>query len=62
MAYKRKTKDEYEVQGNYAGTWEMLTTEETYKDAREMLKCYEENEPKYLHRIIRKRVRIENVG
>lgn len=60
MAYIRKTRDEYEVQGNYNGTWERLTTEDTQKEARAMLKCYNENEPHYPHRIVKKRVRIEN--
>ena len=57
--YIRKTVDEYEVQGNYGQGWECVTTEETYRDAREQLKCYNENEP-YPHRIVKKRVKIEN--
>ena len=49
--YKRKTKDEWEIQGNYGHGWEMVTTEETYRQAREQLKCYRENEPGTPHRI-----------
>ena len=51
MAYQRKTYDEWEVQGNYGYGWEMVTTEETRADAKAMLRCYNENEPKYEHRI-----------
>ncbi len=59
MAYVRKTRDEFEIQSYYSGWgWECVTTEETIKDALEMLKCYRENEPKYAHRIVKKRVRI----
>ena len=49
--YKRKTKDEWEIQGNYGHGWEMVTTEETYRQAREQLKCYRENDPGTPHRI-----------
>lgn len=68
MEHVRKTRDEqvlsggtiviYEVQGFY-GEWECLTLEETMKDAEEMLECYNENEPLYPHRIVKKRVRNE---
>jgi hypothetical protein len=55
--YKRKTVDEYEVQGNYGQGWEMVTTEETRKAAKEQCKCYDNNEP-YPHRIVKKRVKL----
>jgi len=58
MAYQRKTRDEYEVQGKYYGTWELETTESTYKEAREQLKCYRENVPGVCFRIVTKRVRL----
>ena len=61
MAYKRKTRDVYEVQGNYAGWWETVTTEDTLAEAREMLKCYRENEPQYQHRIQKVREKIEGI-
>jgi hypothetical protein len=35
---------EYEVQGNYGYGWDLLTTEETLKEARVQLACYEANE------------------
>ena len=49
-----KTIIEYNVQGNY-GRWEDVTAEDTYKEARQRLKEYNENEP-YPHRIIRRRI------
>jgi hypothetical protein len=57
--YQRKTRDVYEIQGDYGYGWEYLCEEETRKDAREQLKCYNENEPQYEHRIKKRRVRIE---
>jgi hypothetical protein len=44
MAYQRKTRDEWELQGHYGQGWECLTTEESYSKAREQLRCYRENE------------------
>lgn len=44
MAYTRKTRDIFEVQGNYGHGWECVTAEETYKEARARLKEYRENE------------------
>lgn len=58
MAYVRKTRDVWEVQGCYCGEWECLTEEESRKEAREMLKCYDDNERNYPHRIVKKRVKI----
>lgn len=64
MAYVRKTRDEFEVQGNYGygHGFEMVTTEETRKDAKEQLKCYRENEPGIPFRIVRKRVKLQEVS
>jgi hypothetical protein len=56
--YKRKTVDEYEIQGNYGYGWDMVTTEETRKEARAQVKCYRENEPRAAHRIVKKRVKL----
>lgn len=59
--YKRKTKDEYEVQGNYGygHGWEMVTCEETRKGAKERLKEYRDNDPGNPYRLVHKRVKIE---
>lgn len=58
MSYTRKTRDEFEVQGNYGCGWEVLTTDETLKESRAMLKDYRDNEPSIPHRIVKKRVKI----
>ena len=55
----RKTRDEYQIQGNYGYGWEEITAEETRKDAIIQLKCYRENEPMYQHRIVKKRIRLD---
>ena len=52
--YQRKTRDVYYLQGMYCGTWEDLFECEDYKDAREQLKCYNENESNP-HRIMKRR-------
>ena len=57
MAYKRKTADEYTVQGFYCNGWEDLTTEETRREAKERLKEYRENAPG-VYRLVKRRVKI----
>lgn len=59
--YQRKTTDEYQIQGYYDREygWEEVCAEYTYRDAKTQLKCYNENEPEYPHRIVKKRVRKE---
>ncbi len=58
--YIRKTKDEYHVQGYYTGEYryETVCVAETYKEAKILLKEYNENEPMYPHRIVKKRAMI----
>lgn len=58
--YKRKTIDEYEVQGNYGYGWDLETTEDSWKAAREQVKCYREN-CLAMYRIVKKRVPIQEV-
>jgi hypothetical protein len=58
MAYKRKTEDEYNIEGLYSGSWEMVTIEETWSAAKEQVKCYRENEPGTAFRIKKSRVKI----
>lgn len=43
MAYVRKTRDEYDLQGNYGEGWETLTCESTYREAVQRRKEYREN-------------------
>jgi hypothetical protein len=60
IMYKRKTRDEWEIQGYYGGDgWEAVTTEETRAAARDQLKCYNNNEPNIAHRIKKIRIKIE---
>lgn len=59
MAYQRKTRDVWEVQGFYFGEWERLTTEETRGEAVAQRKCYDENERGVPHRIKKVREMIE---
>lgn len=58
MAYIRKTRDEFEVQGYYAHGWECLTCEESMRAAIEQKRCYRENEGGS-YRIVARRVPIE---
>lgn len=62
MAYKRKTRDVFEIQGDYGNGYEYICEEETLREAKKTLAEYDENELQYPHRIRRKRERIANVG
>jgi len=59
MAYTRKTRDEWEVQGDYGQGWEVVTTEINRNDARAQLKLYDVEELQYPHRIVKRRVKIQ---
>ncbi len=52
MAYTRKTVDVWEVQGNYGYGygWECVCAEETWRETRDRLREYRENEPQYVFR------------
>jgi hypothetical protein len=58
MAYKRKTRDEYQIHVNYGQGFEEVTAEGTRKEAKERLKDYRENEPMYASKIVVKRIKI----
>jgi hypothetical protein len=58
MAYVRKTTDEFEIQGFYCGSWEMVTSETTRSEAKKRLKEYRTNEPKTSFRSVHKLVKI----
>lgn len=58
MSYIRKTKDEYQIQGNYGHGFEMVTAEDTYKEAKERLKEYRDNEPGIPFKTVCKRIRL----
>ena len=59
MAYQRKTRDEYQIHGNYGQGFEEVCAEDTRKEARERLKEYRENEPGIAFKIVVKRIKIE---
>jgi len=54
----RKWAIEYIVQGNYGygHGWEDVVAEETYREGREQLKCYRENDNSAPYRLITRRV------
>jgi hypothetical protein len=62
MAYTRKTRDTYELQGNYGhgDGWECLTAEDSRAEIRQRLKEYRENEGGN-YRIVKKRERIDPI-
>lgn len=62
MAYERKTIDTWELQLNYGYGWEYTLTEFTRKEARARLKEDRENQPQYPARLVKKRVRKEEVA
>ena len=56
MAYERKTVDVWEVWSNYGYGWEAECEGEDRKDARRLLKEYNENAPQGMHRIRKRRI------
>lgn len=60
--YKRKTRDEWQVQGLYSSQYgyECVDVLNTRKEAWESLKAYRENEGGVSFKIVKKRVRIDN--
>ena len=62
MPYQRKTQDEYEILGLYSGQWEVVTTEDTRKEARERLKEYRENERGTAFTLKKRRVKISTAA
>ena len=60
MAYKRKTRDEYEVQQYYGDVygWEVVCTETSEWDAVQTKRDYINNEPFIPVRIVKRRVPI----
>lgn len=56
--YIRKTRDEYELQGDYGYGygWECLVPYDTLSEARQDLRLYRENEPGVPFRIVKHRI------
>lgn len=63
MAYKRKTRDVWNIEANYGygHGWEVEYSEYSFREAKERIKEYRENCPQYPVRIIKKRERIEDL-
>jgi DNA polymerase IIIc chi subunit len=59
MAYKRKTEDEFDIEGDYGQGFEIVTCETTRPLARDTIKTYRANEPGIAFRIRHHRVPIE---
>ncbi len=59
MPYQRKTRDLWDIEGNYGYGWECVTCEETWKESRARLKEYRENEPGTAFRTRKYREQIE---
>lgn len=47
---------EYELQGDYGYGWDILTTEETLKGAKDQMSTYRANERGVMYRIVKVRV------
>ena len=55
--YRRKTFDEFQIQGNYGYGFEEVTSETTLAEARQRLKEYRDNERGISFKIVKKRVK-----
>lgn len=62
MAYVRKTRDYWSIQQYTGGQygWEEVCAAETWKEAKQTVREYRENQPEYPARIRVKRERIES--
>lgn len=60
MAYQRKTRDYYDVEGNYGSghDWEAVTAEDSRREAMARLREYRENKPGVTFRLRARRERI----
>ena len=61
--YQRKTVDEWRVYGNYGygHSYEEVTCEETFREAKQRIKEYRENEPGIPFKMVCKRIPIIRV-
>lgn len=59
MTRQRVTRDVWHIMVNYGQGWEHECTENSWREAREQLKCYRANCPEYPVKAVRKRERIE---
>ena len=61
MAYKRKTRDVFVIQGYYTSGygWEDVVEEDSRKAGLEQLRAYRQNAPEYPYQMIVRREKIE---
>lgn len=55
MPYQRKTRDLFEIRGNYGQGFELVTAETTRRAALENLRLYRENEPGIAFKLVKVR-------
>ena len=55
-AYVRRTRDEWQLWGNYGPGMEEVCGADSYREARELVKCYRENEPGVPFRLRKMRI------
>lgn len=61
MTYIRVTKDEYQIRQNCGYGFEEVCSEDNYKEAKQRLKEYRENQPEYVVKIVKVRVSLNDV-
>jgi len=59
MAYQRKTRDYWDILGDYGQGFEVVTAETTWKEARNRLREYRMNEPGTVFKTVKRREKIE---
>lgn len=57
MSYKRKTRDEFQIHGDYGQGFEEVTCYDTWREAKQGVREYRENEGG-VYKIIKRRVKI----
>lgn len=58
MTYQRKTYDEDQIHQNAGYGWEEVCAEDTFKEAKQRLKEYRNNQPEYPVKIVKKRIKL----
>lgn len=62
MEYKRKTEDQYHVEGNFGKGFVVVAVEKNYRAAKQELLSLREKQPQVHYRLVPKRVPIEPNG
>jgi len=61
MARERKTRDEFQIHGNYGYGWHEECAEDTRREARKRLREYRENGGGS-YKLVKRRIRITQTG